>query len=416
MKLLMLCLVLICPFFAAPAVGAGPTKVSISGEASSFGIFDPSFEMAPGSTEGWLAYSAVYGSLNPFGPHVEGRLARSTDGGLTFSQHSIVNASHFTTLEYFDQSMIDGVWNYETSSLAYDPDDAGAEWKHFSHRIFRRTEDNFVEEQNIPAYSWIAYRTAPDPSGPWSAEVALLSSGIFPPAPYDNVRVAISALDASLSDIIVVSEPGAFYHGGVLYVSLTGITSAGLDRIILVASDDHGATWRYVGTPLSLTDAGLLGYLNFDGSAIATQAGRLFLLVTPDAALFKHDGTLVIEFDDITMGTVKRNAGVPVVAKHFQPVPGLPAERRGGQADFHEEAASGLMIPSLQMDDYPEFFQIYATNESIVAPPTVPSMGAGAAVLSIISLIASARLTNRRRGTRQRELAKPRSGRRSTHP
>lgn len=360
MTFLALPIVLLCSIAAgltaSSSAQADATRVSVAGDAANYGIFDPSFEIAPGANEGWLAYSAVFGSIVPFGPHVEARLARTTDGGVTFAHHSIVNASQVDVLVNFDQSLIDGVWNYETSSLAYDPDDPGAEWKHFSHRIFRKTEDNFVEEQNLPAYSWIAYRTAPNPSGPWSAEVALFSSGIFPPAPYDNVQIAINVLDPSLSNIIVCTEPGAFYDEGVLYVSMTGITAAGHDRIFLIASDDHGATWRYVGSPLLVADATALGYSSFDGSAIVKEAGRLFLLVTPESPGVLHDGTLAIEFDDIAYGTVVRDAGVPVVRKHFPQVPGTPQDRRGGQADFHEEALTGLLIPSLQMDDYPDFF------------------------------------------------------------
>jgi hypothetical protein len=382
-------------FQGALSASAAPTQVSISGESAVYGIFDPSLEFASGATEGWLAYSAVYGAIVPFGPHVDARLARTTDAGLTFTHDRVVNASWFDTLVFIDQSTIDGVWNYETSSLAHDPDDPGAEWKLFSHRVFRKTEDNFVEEQNLAAYSWIVYRTAPTPTGPWSPEHALFSSGPLPPAPYDNVQIAINDLDPSLASMLVYSEPGAIYHEGVLYVSMTGLTASGPDRIVLLASDDHGATWRYVGTPLTLSDAAALGFLGFDGSAIAKQSSQLFLLSTPESLGVKHDGTLAIEFDDITTASLVRDLGVPVVTQHFPQVPGLPVDRRGGQADFHEEALTGLIIPSLQLGDYPEMFQIYATGESILGPAALPSMSLGALAICAFSLVATAGMTRR---------------------
>lgn len=369
----------------AAASHAG-TKVSIVGDTPTNGIFDPSVEYAAGAGEGWLTYSAVFGGLTPFGPHVETHLARSTDSGATWNFVSVPNPSFFADLDLGGGVMLPGVWNYEVSSLAFDPDDPGAQWKLFSHRIFRQIEDDFTEEQNLPAYSWISYRTSAHPTGPWSAEVALLSSGIFPPAPYDDVSVAVNALDPSLSDLIVYSEPGAFYHQGTLYLSLTGLKATGADRIIVLASDDHGSTWRYVGTPLSNTDGPALGYLSFDGSAIVADAGKIFLLVTPESPTNLHDGTLAFEFDSLATGSLVRSGGVPIVTTHVPSQPGLPANRRGGQADYHSlNAAGGLLHPALHFEDLPEVFQFVSTHRGVAsrAVPTLSGFGAGFAIGAI---------------------------------
>jgi len=94
---------------AAAVAVAEPTQLTVVGETALNGIFDPSLEAAPDAEEGWLAYSTVFGNLTPFGPHVEGWLARTTDSGVSFIQHSRVNASWFATLTMPDQSTLEGV-------------------------------------------------------------------------------------------------------------------------------------------------------------------------------------------------------------------------------------------------------------------------------------------------------------------
>ena len=171
----------------------------------------------------------------------------------------------------------------------------------------------------------------------------------------------------------------------------------GPDRIVLLASDDHGTSWRYVATPLSNADAPPLGYQSFDGSALAEQDGRAYLLVTPNTASLDHDGTLVFEFDDLEAGTLVREAGIPVVTAHVPARPGLPADRRGGQADFHEaNSAGGLLQPSLQVEDFPVFFQIFSTGRGL-APPQVPLSGGASLGLFTLLILATGIARHRRR-------------------
>ena len=170
---------------AVPAWSAYP-EVTVLENVSANGIFDPSVEYDASGATGWLTYSAVYGDVTPWGANVETRIARSDDHGATWIYEQVVNPSTAGSLTPIQGPTIDGVWNAEVSTLVHDPSDAGREWKVFAHRIFRRTEDGFTEEQNEPAYSWISLRTAADPAGEWSDEIALMGAGPLPPAPYDG--------------------------------------------------------------------------------------------------------------------------------------------------------------------------------------------------------------------------------------
>jgi len=392
-------LVAFCLLAAAHARAAPPQPVQISGEQSLNGVFDPSLEFVPGSSEGWLAYSAVFGDVQPWGPHVETHLARTQDAGASFSFVSVVNASEPGTLSLIDGSTAMGVWNYEVSSLVYDPDDPGKEWKLFAHKIFRHTDQNFTTEQNEPAYSWIVLKTAPDPTGPWSAERALLSSGPLPPAPYNVIEFAINDLDEtdSLDALRVYSEPGAFYRKGVLYLSLTGLVDTGSDRIVMLVSLDHGATWDYAGTPLTNADAIALGYERFDGSAIAEEAGQAFLTVTPDSPEGPvHDGVLIFAIDDLATGALARAGGIPVVHNSLPAIAGLPVERRGGQVDFHESSVTGILQPSLHFEAFPLAFRIYATRRGLSAEP-VPATQTSARWLMILLMSGLSISVGRRR-------------------
>jgi len=388
---------------------AQTTPISVLGDSPSNGIFDPSVEYDPVSGRGWLAYSAVFGGFSPFGPNVETHIASSPDGGASWQLETVAAPSIPDQLVNFDGGLVDGFWNAEVPSLAYDPTDPGKEWKLFVHRIFRRAEDDFTQDQNLPGYSWIGMRTAATPSGPWSAERALLSSGPLPIAPYDQVEVAINELDPSLSELIVYSEPGAHVAGGTIYLSLTGLRVSGPDRIVLLASDDHGDSWRYVSTPLSPADIVALGYSEVDGTAIVSDAGRVFLLGTPGTDGSIHQGTFAIEFSSLETGLLARSGGIPKLHLSVPPQPGEPANRRGGQADYHEaNLAGGLIQPALQLDDWPVFFTISNTGVDLVAAPSVPGPAALAGGSLLAILVSTTGMLGLRIRTRPEESHRPR--------
>lgn len=359
----------VCVLAAHGAPGAAYQQVVVQGETSNNGMLDPSVEFDSAGLVGWMAYSAIHGTRFPWGPHVETHLARSLDNGATWTFVQVVNpSSAVTTITVPGVGDVDGVWNNEVASLVHDPMDAGREWKMFTHHIFQD-----YDASNLPAFGWITYRSASDPAGTWSDEVALFGAGIFPPPPYDNTQIDVNALDPSLAGMVAYSEPGPFVHDGVLYLSLTALGLTGPDRIILLASDDHGETWRYAGTVLTNADAVAIGYLKFDGTSIAADGGRLFLLAAPASPGVTHDGTLVLEFADIATAQLLRDqSGAVVVRKHIPLDPEFVSAAGGGQADYHSaNLTGGLVLNQINLPEFPTLFQFHETGERLATEFTV---------------------------------------------
>jgi hypothetical protein len=187
--------------------------------------------------------------------------------------------------------------------------------------------------------------------------------------------VDLNTLDPSLKDTVVYSEPGALADGSRLFMSLSavrprlGLTGVKLEyRIILLASDDHGATWRFVRTLLDPEDAARFGCEMFDGSSLARENGRYFLLVTPGHKGAMHDGTVAFEFESFVEGKLRRDAnGKPVVAAYFAPQPGIFSGPGAGQACYDEHnTKGGLLMPQFNLKSYPEVFQIFQTGRGII--------------------------------------------------
>jgi hypothetical protein len=83
-----------------------------------------------------------------------------------------------------------------------------------------------------------------------------------------------------------------------------------------------------------------------------------------------------------------RADGVPVVHLTLPAQPGLPPNRRGGQADYHQgNTAGGLLQPGIFIEDLPEMFQFSSTGKRLVVPEPVPSLSSSA-TLGLIALMA----------------------------
>lgn len=356
--------------------GGGPPpaityrEVIPQGDTLQGGIFDPSLAYDRDGT-GWLAYTSVEGPNGPGGPATHTHLASSADRGLSWTYRALINASIPGEVVLPDGKRLPGIWRTEVPVLVHEPGDARAPWKQFAHRYFWNPERDRMAD-----YGWIAMRTASAPTGPWSEEIALFGAGDIatpagpvhlPRVPYDQQRIDLNDLHPDLATTIAYSEPGALVRDGVLWLSLVALSGDGPHAVILLASDDHGDHWRFVSTLATNADARRLGFIRFDGSALATHGGEAFLLVTPQSDVAQHDGTLVLPFADLAAGRLRRSAdGVLAPSRH------VPNQRLhpfgGGQSTYHELNLGGLMMPQLDARTWPRWFRIYDTGVRLGTP------------------------------------------------
>jgi hypothetical protein len=282
---------------------------------------------------------------------------------------------------------LSGVWRYEVPTLALDPSDPdpGGRWKLFAHYYFWAPgRDRMVD------YGWIVMRAAAGPAGDWSADVPLFGAGKSPAAPYHNTRVDLNALAPELKNTVAYSEPGALAHEGRLYLSMSalqphlGVRGISVDhRVFLLVSEDHGKSWRFVSTLLTPDNGLALGCAGFDGSSLASEQGRFFLLAAPMVLQGKTeelDGTAAFEFESLEEGRLRRNLKhQPVVVAFFAPQPSIFSQFGAGQATYDPaNTRGGLIMPQFNLGAYPQVFQIFNTGRRIVPVSQESERGARA--------------------------------------
>ncbi|MEM1197182.1 MAG: hypothetical protein AAGH57_13850 [Pseudomonadota bacterium] len=351
---------------ATEPVSPPPSEIAydllvVEGEDAQPNIFDPSLEYAQDASTGWLAYTDVEGGAAPIGPLHHSNIARSDDGGETWTLVTRANLSERATLIDNHGVAQTGAWAYEVPSLVHVPDDQEAPWKLFTHRYF------WTEAERLAAYGWIALREAASPSGPWGEEVALFGTNFTPFEPFET-RLNIADLDASLSDAVALTEPGTLYRNGVLYLSLSVLLPDGPDRIILLVSVDQGETWRFLATLITRADAQAIGAARYDGSSLTQVGEEVYLLATPERNGFIHDGTHVFRFADIETGRLERSGARLAVINHIplQTDETMGDNRGGGQVDYDEaNRVGGVLFPQIDTDNAPgPIAQIYKTRKS----------------------------------------------------
>lgn len=321
----------------------------IAGDPAQGGVFDPTIEFAPDSDQGYLAYAAIsYLENNPM-PLVGVNLAASSNSGKDWNYRKPLFESRpgsMTARENGKLVEISGSWRYEMPTLVYTPGDAGREWKVFAYRYFWNGDVNLARQTGT-----IAYKAAGDPAGEWTQEKWIFSANQNnPPAPYNRlVLMHVNVLSPALQDVATYADPGAYYKNGTLYVTLSAYKTGDLmapDRMILIASQDFGGSWQYLGTVFSRNDLALMpDYTSFSGGQIFEKDGEAYLAITLGDQSFGGRATRIMKFEDMNKAKLIRGKdGAPADMGGINLNTEDLAPLGGGPADYSEQSKTGLMI------------------------------------------------------------------------
>ena len=324
-----------------------PQSFKIVNDSGDQGVFDPSIEYA-NEDQGWMAYSSISSGEDAFLPGVNINLATSTKGRSrwVFNQ-TVFNSKIETYVDFEGEEAFErlGIWRYEMPSLVYTPEDTGREWKIFAYRYFWEGSDDFSRTTGT-----IVYRETGDiASGQWSEEKWLFSANPYnPPKPYNElVLLHLNVLHPSLNDITSYADPAGFYKDGVLYMTLSAYTSPDYpDRVILIASKDHGQSWLYINDLVTQKDVqALKGYNRFSGAQLIEKDSVPYLLITFGDRLQNGLGSFVLGIKDLESGIMQYNDdGALSILNHFPLNEKVTSPLGGGSSDYHENVKKGLLM------------------------------------------------------------------------
>jgi hypothetical protein len=255
-----------------------------------------------------------------------------------------------------------GVWRYETPALVFDPSDPdpARAWKVYAYKYIWTRDGNLGATQR---YNVIVARYAADPEKEWSTEEWIFGAkDEYPPQPYQSmVQAQLNSLDPALSDIAMYARPSVVEVEGTLIMSLSAFTGGNVpERVVMIASDDHGKTWRYLGTPLTAADAKALGYVTLSGATLLKKGGRIYL-----AAVFGDDkvsalGTTVLSFEELGKALLQRDSktNAPLVVNKVPRLSESPTEMGGGFAAYADACAPVGMLTG-EYSGLKKSFQIF---------------------------------------------------------
>jgi len=303
-----------------------PSSTAITGYNPADGVFDP----APTSDECgrvWMSYSAVDNSTS--GQRlVHIRIAQGSAPGWTDANANVTTSEEYTANPI---GPLYGTWQHEVSRLFYDfhTSDPNQRWKLIWHRY--RWEQATVGSVGSPLFQhgWISFKTAPNATGPWSAERKL-----FVGSAYDTSNNSIigspeyhlDTLHPALSGCLVFTEPGMLATLNGVYISLKCATGAGgAGNVVLLRCDNQisAGSCGYRGTLLTGPEAanyndtfgvGASNFTGFSATELVNSGSGNYLLVTPtEGDLYR--GCLAFEIVSLDDATLVRDGSNVAIAR-----------------------------------------------------------------------------------------------------
>lgn len=334
----------IVAIFEPPA--RGPEIARIAKGKNTSGILDPSLS-SDGKSKA-LVYTVVM-------PEVDGKY--STEVRLSMGMHNCFNWNEVgSKIESRPDTLIGpdlktpvtrGVWRAETPSIVYDPADKGREWKIFAYRYFWADNNSLAR-----LYGAIVMRTSDSLAAQeWSREEWLFSATAdMPPAPYGSgVKQHLNKLSPDLQNVYFYARPSVVMVNDVMVMTLSAFVQGKntVDRIVMLASSDHGRSWRYLGTPLRDTDLAAMGdFTRLSGGSLFMKDGVLYLSVMLGNAASDSLGAHILDFQDATGAKLRRHqkTGAIAVAAHVPNIKTPPTALGGGALAYHETCKDKVLM------------------------------------------------------------------------
>lgn len=213
----------------------GLEKIGVIGESSEWGMYDPSVEYDDNGV-GWLAYTAM-DNFNKETYYIETHLAKSLDYGKTWTYIGKVNSGSVEDV-IIKGGPVRVIYREETPTLLYDPGDydPNKRWKLFAVRGFSPSGKS---KDTKWQYVHITYKYAATPEKLSLAEEVYLFGSKYCQPPVCSVKYNLNDFHSDLKGMVFYEEPGSLVKDGIIYLTLSAVTSKGQNTILL-SSKDHG--------------------------------------------------------------------------------------------------------------------------------------------------------------------------------
>ena len=276
-------------------VGGGPAPFR--------GYGDPSLELDPATGDVWMAYSWLDVLVNDPGPPpsinfgVRTHLARSTDGGATFTFVRAINTTE--PISHPDTAQ-DGWSIHEVSTIVNRGGDWEALWFEYFDPLGTGPErSDFLFRRSLSV----------TPGGLGDSSVAWATGSGTSPSFGATHNLS---LIPELSDCSAFTEPALITEGGITYLATNcvifaaGVRQVQDERLVLLREEANG--YSYVGELLDYADAQDFGAERIEQADLAIAPnGAVLLIATPIQSVApEHFGCVVFEMADLATAQVRR--------------------------------------------------------------------------------------------------------------